>query len=91
MIEIVKAVGVEPKGEYRLLVHFSDGSFGVHDFSTMVNETGPMVQPLGDPDYFARVFVEMGVLTWPNGFDIDSIQLHREMAAGAELKRDAAE
>jgi hypothetical protein len=33
----------------------------------------------------------MGVLAWPNGFDIDSIQLHREMKAAGELRRDTAE
>jgi hypothetical protein len=24
-------------------------------------------------DYFARAFVEMGMPTWPNGFDLDLI------------------
>jgi len=28
-----------------------------------------MVEPLKAPDYFTRAFVEMGVPTWPNGFD----------------------
>jgi len=35
-------------------------------------------------DYFARVFVEMGVPTWPNGFDLDPINLYIEFRnAGA--------
>jgi hypothetical protein len=27
------------------------------------------VEPLRDPAYFARVFLDDGILTWPNGFD----------------------
>ena len=50
-----------------------------------------MVEPLKDPAFFARVFVEMGVPTWPNGFDMDAIKLHMDMAAAGELRRDAAE
>jgi hypothetical protein len=45
-----------------------------------------MVEPLRDPAYFARVFVENGVLTWPNGFDLDPIALHDEMKHAGELQ-----
>lgn len=88
---IVKVLEIEPVGGYRLRVTFSDGSSGVHDFSDMVAEPGPMVAPLRDPASFGRVFLEMGIPTWPNGFDIDAIKLHMDMAAAGELHRDAAE
>ena len=45
----------------------------------------------GGLDRFARVFIEMGVLTWPNGFDMDALNLHMKMSAAGELHRDAAE
>lgn len=90
MIEIVKVAGVESIGGFRLRIWFSDGSFGDHDFSSMAAEAGEMIEPLRDSEYFARAFTEMGVITWPNGFDIDSIELQREMAAAGELRRDAA-
>ena len=90
MIEIVKVVSVTPLGDHRLRLRFSDGSFGEHDFAAMVGEGGAMVGPLGEPEYFSRVFIEMGVLAWPNGFDIDAIGLQREMEAAGELRRDAA-
>ena len=89
--QIVKVVEVEPLGGYRLRVAFSDGSSGEHDFADLVAQAGPMVEPLRDPELFARVFVEMGVPAWPNGFDIDAIKLHMDMAAAGELRRDAAE
>ena len=91
MFEIVKVAEVEALGGYRLRLSFSDGSAGERDFSGLIEEGGQMVEPLRDPSFFARVFVEMGVPTWPNGFDIDAIKLHMDMAAAGELKRDAAE
>ena len=36
-----------------LKVRFRDGARGLHDFSSMANETGPMVEPCRDPDFFA--------------------------------------
>ena len=91
MFTIVKVVEAQPLGGYRLRVAFSDGSFGEHDFGPLIEDGGPMVEPLRDAGFFARVFVEMGVPTWPNGFDVDAIKLHMDMAAAGELQRDAAE
>jgi hypothetical protein len=91
MFQIVKVAEVEPLGGYRLRLAFSDGTVGEHDFAPLIAEAGPMVEPLRDPAFFARVFVEMGVPTWPNGFDLDAIKLHMDMAAAGELRRDAAE
>ena len=46
-----------------------------------------MLEPLKEPAYFQRVFVEDGVLTWPNGYDWDPIALHDEMKEAGELRR----
>ena len=65
---------------------------GTKDFSSLLNRTGPMVEPLKDPGYFARVFIDDGALTWPNGYDWDPIALHDEMREAGLLRRaDAAE
>ena len=90
MIEIVKVVRVEPLGGHRLRLRFSDGSQGERDFSDIVGESGPMVEPLKSPEFFAHVFLEFGTLTWPNGFDLDSIALHDEMDRAGLLHRPAA-
>jgi hypothetical protein len=88
MISVVK---IEKLDGHKLRIRFSDGSEGVHDFSTMVGETGPMIEPLRDEAYFARAFLEFGALTWPNGYDIAPEWLRREMAAAGELAQAAAE
>jgi hypothetical protein len=90
-IPMFDVLRVKALGGHRLRVRFTDGSEGVRDLSGLIAKGGPMVEPLKDPAYFARVFVEMGALTWPNGFDLDPIALHERMAAAGELTPVAAE
>jgi hypothetical protein len=73
------------------MLRFTEGSEGIRDLSSVIAEGGGMVEPLQSKQYFARVFVELGALTWPNGFDLDPIALHDRMAAAGELSREAAE
>ena len=61
---------MRPLDGHRLWLRFTDGSEGVHDFAALVSEPDPMLEPLRDEAYFARVFLEFGAPTWPNGFDI---------------------
>ena len=89
LIKVRKAKSV---GDHRLKIEFSDDTIGERDFSFIKREAGPMLEPLKDPAYFRRVFVEDGVLTWPNGYDWDPIALHDEMKAEDLLRQvDAAE
>lgn len=86
MIEIVKAVRVEPLDGYRMRIWFSNGAVGTRDFAEMIAEGGTMVAPLRDQAFFARAFVQNGVPTWPNGFDIDAIALFHEMREAGLLE-----
>jgi hypothetical protein len=88
---LTKVTHLERLDGFRLRLRFNDGSGGVHDFATLVKEAGSMLEPLRDPAYFARVFLEVGAPTWPNGFDIAPEWLRREMAAAGELTQVAAE
>lgn len=90
-LPIVDVLRVRALDGYRLWVRFTDGSEGVRDFSELIAKGGPMVEPLKTPDYFARAFVEMGAPTWPNGFDIDPINLYMELRDAGALTRTAAE
>ena len=87
---LTKVTTLERVGGFRLRVRFNDGSEGVHDFAAMTNDPGPLLAPLRDPAYFARVFLDFGAPTWPNGFDIAPEWLRREMATAGELRRVAA-
>lgn len=75
---------------YRLDLTFSDGSSGIADVSEFVLSGGTVVQPLVDETYFARVFLEMGVPTWPNGCDIDPTSARMKLEAAGLLKQQSA-
>ena len=77
--------------DHKLWVRFTDGSEGVRDLSNVIADGGPMVEPLRSSEYFARVFVEMGAPTWPNGFDLDPINLYMELRNAGALTAAAAE
>jgi hypothetical protein len=87
---MVDVLAVKPLEGFRLWVRFSDGREGVADLSGLRKRTGPMVQPLKDPVFFARVFVEAGVPTWPNGYDYAPSALYVEMRDAGALHLTAA-
>ena len=91
MIKMVKVVKLEPLDGFRLWVRFSDGSEGIRDYSNMIAEVGPMVEPLRDQAFFEKVFISFGVPGWPNGYDIDAINLHMELRDANALTHAAAE
>ena len=90
MKTLVNVTEVRPLGELKLLIRFSDGTEGERDFADYLRQDGPMLEPLKDPTYFARVFIEFGALTWPNGFDLDPQNLHDMMQREIMLKRSVA-
>ncbi len=90
MIEIVKVVELKVIGDHSLWLRFSDGQEGVRDCSDILAEGGQMVDPLRDPAMFRRAFLSFGAPSWPNGLDLDAINLHMELGAAGQLRRVAA-
>ena len=75
----LQAVTVLP--EFRLAVTFRDGREGVVDCSRTKDSDNPGVYaPLADTEFFAQARIELGVLTWPNGADLDPSWLYEELA-----------
>jgi hypothetical protein len=89
-IKLVHAVRVGALPGHRLDVVFSDLSSGVIDLSDWVLSGGPMVQPLADETFFAKVFLEMGAPTWPNGCDADPTNMRMKLEAAGELRANNA-
>ena len=90
-VPIIEVLELRALPDHRLWVRFTDGSEGVRDLSDVIAQGGPMVEPLRSSEYFARVFVEMGAPTWPNGFDLDPINLYMQMRGAGALTQAAAE
>jgi hypothetical protein len=76
MKRIPHVVSAEVRGPYSLHLVFDDGLTGTLDLEEFLR--GPVFQPLHDPAYFARVFVdpELGTIVWPNGADFAPETLH---------------
>lgn len=74
----IQAVTALP--DYCLAISFRDGRQGVVDCSRIKNSDNPGIYAsLADPQFFAQVRVDLGVLTWPNGADLDPSWLYEEL------------
>ena len=85
-----KIVEIKVLAPHVLRVTFSDGCSAVHDFARFKNEHNNVAAPLADPDYFARVFLDYGALTWPNGFDMCPDALRMEIERDGVVKSHVA-
>ncbi len=86
---MIKLIAVEPKGDYKLLLRFSDGAWGVYDLARYAEAGTAMTEPLRDMDFFGRHFIELGALAWPNGFDLSAEALHRRLRESGQLHRES--
>jgi hypothetical protein len=87
---MIKLVALEPAGPSELALRFSDGSHGRWSAAALIARDTEMTRPLADADYFRRAFIEGGALAWPNGLELSAPSLHRRMAEGGALMREAA-
>jgi hypothetical protein len=75
----VRSVNVLPS--CRLSIVCNDGTSGVVDMSALVNSSNAGIfAALKDPWLFQQVSIELGVLTWPNGADLDPVWVHDEIS-----------
>ena len=74
----VKAISV--LSEYRLAVTFQDGTNGIVDLSAVstASEAG-IYAPLADIRLFEKAYIDLGVVTWPNGADLDPAWMHERL------------
>ncbi len=80
----VSAVAVLPN--YCLSVSFVDGTRGLVKMAALVQsaEAG-IFAALRNPKKFEQARVEMGVVSWPNGADLDPDWVHDEIQRCGEL------
>ena len=68
MIFLPSVVRAEYRDGFRIHLTFNDNSERTVDFRPWLD--GPIFEPLKDPNYFQRFFLEGGTVVWPNGADI---------------------
>jgi hypothetical protein len=68
--------------EYLLAVTFMDGTNGIADFSAVrTAREGGIFEALKDKACFGQARLELGVVTWPNGADVDPAWMYEEIRA----------
>jgi uncharacterized protein DUF2442 len=94
-------ISADYEGGHRIRLSFSEGTVKTVDFRKWLH--GPIFEPLKDPSYFRRFFLEAGTVVWPNGADIAPETLYEastvrarrsnnrmQRTSGAARKRSAA-
>jgi hypothetical protein len=87
---MIKLIAISPSGASRLELAFSDGSTASWSAEEILARETVLTQPLKEPDYFRRAFIEAGALAWPNGLELSPSALHRDLASRGALKQRAA-
>ncbi|MFM1977312.1 MAG: hypothetical protein RL145_2158 [Pseudomonadota bacterium] len=85
MRTLAKIIRAEPAGGHALAITFADGRHGIWQ-ADFTERNGPMIQPLRDASFFARVFIEDGALAWPNGWDASADYILEEMRQAGSLR-----
>ena len=58
-------------GDFRIAVAFTDGLVTELDFSELLKgPDGPMLEALQNEAFFGQAFIDHGIVTWPNGYDV---------------------
>lgn len=72
---MIKILEAKPVDDFRLRLEFSDAAIGIFDGRELLAKSGPLLEPLRDPAYFSRAFVDAGGLCWPNGLELSPQRL----------------
>jgi hypothetical protein len=81
MKHLPSVIRAEYSGGFKIRLTFNDGVDATVDFSEWLH--GPIFEPLKDPAYFSRFFIDGGTVAWPNGADIAPETLHDEARSAA--------
>ena len=89
MTFLASVIRAEYQDGFRIHLTFNDNSERTIDFRPWLE--GPIFEPLKDPNYFKRFFLEGGTVVWPNGADIAPERLYeagiREKQPAKRLRR----
>ena len=53
----------------------SDGTKGVFDGNMLFQHQGSLLEPIKDENYFRKVYIEAGALSWPHGLELSPASL----------------
>ncbi len=75
-------IEVKTNKSLTLEVRFADGTSGKVRF--MPQHLIGIFEPLNDPQFFSKVFIDHGVVTWPNEIDLAPDAMYQEIKKHGE-------
>ena len=85
MTFLPSVVRAEYCGGYRIHLTFNDNSEKTIDLRQWL--VGPVFEPLKNPKYFRRFFLDGGTVAWPNGADIAPETLYEYHGPGGRRNK----
>ena len=73
---MISLLSIKYLGKHSLKVEFNDGRSGIFQLANYLEgKRGPLLEPLSDPEYVGRAFVDGGALAWPNGLELSPFRV----------------
>jgi hypothetical protein len=69
-------IKVEPLDDFFISIVFDDGMVKMVDIKPFISD-GISLE-LNNPDFFRKVYLDNGSVTWPNGYDFCSVFLRED-------------
>ena len=88
MSYLPQVIGARHISGFIVSTRFDDGSEKYVDVSQWFK--GPVFEPLKDPKFFKKFFIEGGTLAWPNGVDIAPEALYAARESSKRHKKRIA-
>ena len=83
---MIKIISAKPTNDFVVHLVFSDGGEGDYDLSPLIAKKSSLTKMLEDQIFFKRLFIELGALCWPNGFELSAEAIHQELSANKKLR-----
>lgn len=73
---MIKVIEARYLGAFQVALTFSNGQEGIFDGNMLLQHRGSLIDPLRSEDYFKRLFIDAGALSWPNGLELSPARLY---------------
>jgi hypothetical protein len=83
---VIKIVSATALDGFILRLAFDDGTEGDLDFGFAVSRATDLTLALRQPQFFARFFLELGALCWPNGLEFSAGSLQDKLKQAGTLR-----
>ena len=78
---MIKVIEARYLGNFQIAVVFADGKEGAFDGNVLLKNSGSLLEPLRNENYFNRFFIDAGALCWPNGLELSPARLYETCRA----------